>query len=333
MEPAILKFSDVLCTNADDETLHNILVNYKEHKSCNEKSHVAVVATKCTCRTPWCESCSLYYWAPKIIGRLETFDWKSTRHIVLTIDRKKFTSPKEAFEFIQTKKMIPQLIHNLKRTKQCDVVDWLWLLEWHNDGYAHWHLLIEINNKSSESDQINFENIIEYWNIGEVILLDIKTKKHFKNLIQYLVKNKKQARLPQWAQDERKMIRRSGAKQQKKHKAETKEKSKNTKSTATEKKQRKTYREILEKCGKATNFCISLGNSVISWQQLQIPYKQFRNKYLGEFVENKGYVVKMSFSSFIHFFQENSSLLKKIPNKLYQFVQKIKFKIYGDNMQ
>ncbi|GAB6098009.1 hypothetical protein JCM14469_42630 [Desulfatiferula olefinivorans] len=126
---------------------------------------VRLVAMKCACGASWCPVCSKQRWAPGVAERLNEFFWRSTRQIVLTIDRNQFTSGQAAYEYVKEKKLLPQLIHNLRRTKNIVIHNWLWVLEWHRDGYPHWHLFVEVDREGA-AGKIHFKNILQYWTIG-----------------------------------------------------------------------------------------------------------------------------------------------------------------------
>ncbi len=106
---------------------------------------VQLIAMKCSCGSSWCPVCSLRRWAPESAKRLRKFDWERTRQVILTIDpNKEFETGQSAYEYMKEKKAIPQLIHNLKRTKGIGIVKWMWFLEWHRNGNPHWHLFIAL---------------------------------------------------------------------------------------------------------------------------------------------------------------------------------------------
>lgn len=81
-----------------------------------------------------------------VMPHLMQFKWQHVRHVVLTVDPKKF-SPQEAFDFVQEHKCIPAMIRNLSRTKDINVTDWRWFLEFHKDGRPHWHLLLQMEKR------------------------------------------------------------------------------------------------------------------------------------------------------------------------------------------
>lgn len=124
------------------------------------------------------------------------------------------------------------MIYNLKRTAGVYITDWLWFLEWHTGGYAHYHLFIEVRDAGS-SGQIGGGLLRHYWPYGRVVEGYVTDLDHWRSLTGYF--NKKgyferkweagdngeenrdgslhqdhQIVLPEWAAKYRKSIRRFG---------------------------------------------------------------------------------------------------------------------------
>lgn len=74
-------------------------------------------------------------------------------------------NPEQAHKCISKKKRIAALIRNLERTQGINVLDWCWLLEWHKNGFPHWHLFLLVD-KQGRSGQIGFRKVLPYWEFG-----------------------------------------------------------------------------------------------------------------------------------------------------------------------
>lgn len=50
---------------------------------------------------------------------------------------------KKAYELIvRDKKSVPQFCRDLQRTAGVNVRDWVRIIEWHKNGFPHWHIFI-----------------------------------------------------------------------------------------------------------------------------------------------------------------------------------------------
>ncbi len=262
---------------------------------------------------------AMQHWAPNVAKKLTSFDWQKTCQIDLKIDRTKFKSGKEAYEHVQQEKMLSEFISNLKKTKGVVINNWLWVLEWDRDGFPHWHLFVE-PEKEGTTERIRFENIKQYWGIGDVNESHIETKKHWDEMTVcfgqkgYFEEEKAHhVKLPRWALDHDNDIRRFGAMRLNKSQSEKDKKNEDKKAgsesetdnveqtseTQIKEKERETYKEIIDACGSRTNICVDRGFK--TWQTFNIPYRQFRKEYIGDYVEGQGYVVGMSLDDFFNF--------------------------------
>ena len=177
-----------------------------------------MVLRKCRCGSVWCPICFRANKAKSISDRLRRMDWRYVRHVVLTIDPVKFPDPEAAFLDVREKKAIPQVVHNLSRTKQRFIQDWLWCLEFHRSGHPHWHVFFEVEHAGKDG-MLTGEVLRQYWTYGAVREDYMHNEKHWDAFTTYFgskgyfSKDKAhQARLPEWAQKYDTPIRRSGSK-------------------------------------------------------------------------------------------------------------------------
>jgi len=77
----------------------------------------------------------------QFLSHLEVF--AIPRLLTLTVDRRKYSSPEDAYTTITGEKYIPRLL-----TKELGVRRWFWVLEAQDntgDGWPHWHILIDMS--------------------------------------------------------------------------------------------------------------------------------------------------------------------------------------------
>lgn len=183
-------------------------------------SQVKYKAIKCKCLKSWCPSCSKLTVIKPMVEHFEPWDWRCVRLITLTINRNLFEGPEQAFDAIQKHKAIPNLMHNLNRTAGAGIVDWVRVLEWHKDGFPHWHLLVLVD-KPGFNGQLGGDSLRKYWRFGAVRETYVKSAKHWKRFTGYFAKQgyfedkkgkKHQVELPEWAKQRKTALRRWGKK-------------------------------------------------------------------------------------------------------------------------
>lgn len=286
---------------------------------------VQIIGCKGSCNSVWCPECYKRKGGSKrFANRLSELDYKATRQVVLTVDLKKFDgSGRKAFEFLKSCKAIPQFIHNLKRTSKINVVDWVWVLEWHTDGAPHWHLFIQ--TIQGKKGKIGNATLLKHWQYGLVFESFIKSKKHWQKFTDYFSANgyfnpkqsterkdkRHQLELPEWAKNYTCRIRKTGAMVRKKDISNDIEESfiedltedkklKNEQCNNAKSEKKHTYKEILDSCGKSTFCLIRRGKNNQVWLRINISYSCFM-AFPGEYIPGVGYVVQMKLNDFFLF--------------------------------
>ena len=293
----------------------------------------ALTVTKCKCGSSWCISCFKQRSAKKISERLHTMKWRNVRALTLTCDPRLWDyevgeeSGYLAYTHIMEHKYIPQLIHNLNRTKGAKIIDWLWVLEWHRNGFPHWHLYCEVE-KSGKAGMIGADNIRHYWTAGAIREEYIRNQRHWDSITGYFSKHgyfskdkAHQARLPEWAKyDILRKIRKYGCKRQpvtdelvtsqvnKKNKADTLRRweqhdrlnmTQTEKDRESEKKMmlREPYCIVLDRCGSAAQVMVETDGFVYGCM-IHAPYEKvigwLTAAGLGQFVPHTGYVAGLT---------------------------------------
>lgn len=197
-----------------------ILATIKANRSDMDLDMYARVQ-KCACGLIWCDKCFRKGWILKEVKKLLEFDYRKTRHVILTYDRKAYKDGQEAWEYAQDHKLVVNFIRNLKRGKKIkNGKKWVWkfkpvnikqyryFLEWHRDGWPHYHIFIEVGSEGKEG-MIGQGFIHYYWPCGKIIKeKPFKSLGHWRYMIGDLKKHgyfgkekKHQTTLPAWALD------------------------------------------------------------------------------------------------------------------------------------
>ena len=260
---------------------------------------------------------------------LHKFDWKRTRHIVLTTDRTKFSEGRGAWDYVNTHRKIAGLIRNFKRAYGIKITKWKWFLEWHEDGFPHWHLFIEVEKKG-RAGMIGGERIRHYWGLGWAYESFIDGQKHWDFITGYFQRHgyfkgkdkSHQIKLPEWAVNEVKLkIRRSGsnvkARQAKsefiramnyfqKRGDETEIVDIKTGEVIKERKHKRgrkerSYKAMFKACGQTTRIKLMTDKTTMIFKT-NIPYKEIRAKIPGEYKNGVGYSFNVSERLFNYLF-------------------------------
>lgn len=296
------------------------ILEKKEFVRLQKKNKVIrLTGLKCACGSVWCQSCYTRKGGSKRFSdRISEMDYKAVRHVVLTVDLKKFGgSGQKAYETLRERKAVAQFIHDLKRTGKIKIKDWNWNLEWHEGGDPHWHLFME--TKRGIKGRIGNEKLLRHWDYGLIREDFIKSRKHWLRFTDYFAghgyfnpnysvedgKKEHQLELPEWAMKVTYRIRKTGSMVKKKtKKKESIDNDNNSEKDTIEEDQinedKRNYREILESCGSATYCCIQQIYRETVWKKINIPYKCFR-QFPGKYFEGKGFQIRMSLDDFIIF--------------------------------
>jgi hypothetical protein len=294
---------------------------------------------KCACGKSWCPSCgkktSVYRFTKKICD----WDWSRVRQAIMTVDPNLYPDAEAALKTINREKYIPNAMRNLERTKGIEIEDYQWTLEFHRNGYPHWHVFILVEN-AGRAGMIGGDNLRTYWKSGRVTESYIRNENHWKKIIGYFQKhgyfNKKkayQSRLPDWAREKTYVIRRTGGKTHPTDKQNFIEKEKFLEREErredpdkrrldelligaelgdwffkqANKESGKTEGEKLDACGCETDLYSGFGfNNYLG--RAKMPYQDFRSMK-GEYIEGEGYIVELDHNQL-------NDLMMKIGNRM-----------------
>lgn len=199
-----------ICENHGDDRL-SILAHNPEYRQRYENEFVEdfkkaqeskgkEIETKlgnCLCKSSWCKKCHKLFYVPKYKEYIEKFDYRKTRHVILTVDRNKFDDYLDALQTITYKKSLSAFVRKLRKGKKIKVGDhWEWLyppikikqamayLEFYSDGFPHWHLLIKVEGEG-KAGMIGGENLHRAWKHGIVKETYFRNLDHWKNIAGY----------------------------------------------------------------------------------------------------------------------------------------------------
>jgi len=181
--------------------------------------------TKGRCRKQWCPNCGDL---SDPIAQMLTMDPKRVRAVTLTVDPSLYKDGYEAFTSIQQKGRLSQFIRDVGRSlASCgiQITNYVWFLEWHRNGFPHWHLFIEVN-RVGRKGMLGADRIRHYWPYARIVRESwIRNKKHWDRLTGYVQKNGylekgkgHQIQLPEWTDKLAKAPRRYGMMQGKQKK-------------------------------------------------------------------------------------------------------------------
>ncbi len=242
------------------------------------------------------------------ISRLSTFNWERTRHLILTVNPSLFDGDgKRGWEEITFKRGVGNLLKNLERTEGIGIVDWISFVEWHVNGFPHWHVFIEVRD-SGKAGMIGVVEIRRHWPWGIWIKeKPIESEKHWRSLIGYFdghgyfeVGKGIQGKLPTWAKERNTRIKRYETKKLNWGLDRLGEgvnigmgESDNVDGFKESRTQMRTYKVILENCGSECKIAVFNNSSTNSFK---LPVRYEIMKYLRdwEYVEGRGLTQRMS---------------------------------------
>ena len=177
-----------------------------------DRKPLSVMFRKHPCNASWCPICGLRRLQAVLSEIFKTWDWSKVRSYVLTVDRELYSSPYEAYFRIQRAKELAEFQRRVRKrllNEGLRILDYFWLLEWHKDGYPHWHFYVLVN-KRGKAGMINRKvNLTEAWGRSKLVKEGfIESYDHWKRTLGYVAKHgyfadgkKEQAELPAWAKD------------------------------------------------------------------------------------------------------------------------------------
>jgi hypothetical protein len=212
-----------------------------------------------------------------------------------------------AWDEITYKRGIGNLIKNLSRTEGIEIVDWIAFVEWHEGGFAHWHLLIEVTDEG-KAGMIGRVRVKRYWPWGIWIREEgIRDEHHWIRMLGYFDTHGyfegdkgHQGSLPAWAKDGNRRIKRWESMKGKKQSVRMRQEERlsegqylDVEPEESEKRCRRSYGLILKHCGAKTRLVMET-NSWTHSSIVDIPYLEIKAGWAWEYLEGKGLVLLLS---------------------------------------
>lgn len=252
------------------------------------------------CDHVWCKKCSKRY--KKLLQeRLQQLNWRKVRHIRLSLDRKLFKDEIDAYD--KCKKSVSYFIQDLKRKYGIKINRWVRIMEFHNDGFLHYHLIVEKKDKGYIGQNI----IEEVWKKGFCREYYFKNYKHWLQFTGYFEKHGyfgdgkdkgHQEILPKSLYYTNKIIRRFVYSQDDEWKGK-RDKSKNREYSSLYKRDekdriiRRTNFERIENCGTYTTYSMYTKGDSVKTGVLNVSLKEIRKIFPVEYKERMGLYAKM----------------------------------------
>lgn len=158
----------------------------------------------CKCRSQFCKDCM-----PGIMVRLReklrpvVESWVNPQMLTLTISRDFQKSAVDAYEECQRLRKVSELVRSLERKGMVRKARMFYAIEFHKDGWPHWHILLD-------SIFIEYEYAKERWGLGHVWISNNRKFESKAHAVHYVTKyvGKLENNLPDWVLDYRGNIRR-----------------------------------------------------------------------------------------------------------------------------
>lgn len=266
------------------------------------------------------------------------------------VDPQAYKNGREAYEDIRSKRRIPELIRKLKRGRKrkvgnrwiwerrpLKVLNWIVHLEWHKNGYPHYHVLLEVEGIGYRT-RIGGDTIRSIWKPGKFVYETyFKDPKHWRNLVgdfnktgYFHSEKDHQGRLPSWAMDLPGYIipRSSG---QRLHALSRRDAFDDYCDMAMQEKVdlatgeilsgfkfkvprvKATLREKLGRCKQSVWGKITTASEVIEGI-FKIPYREIYDRHKGTYIKKLGYIFRGSMQDVKEFLTRREKIIKIIPN-------------------
>jgi hypothetical protein len=226
---------------------------------------------------------------------------------MLSVDRAKFHDGRDAFDYITKKRGIGNFIRNLERTDGIKIDDWVSTLQWHRDGFPHWHIQIQVDLEG-RAGMIGQDRLHNRWPFGLYVREEyIRDEDHWKRLLGYFNRHGYfegggyQNKLPLWAVRSRDRIKRYEAMKAKRKEGVAIPVQKRLSVDLADKELlseslRKTNGEIIDGCGMSTKVTVnSLGENPI-WlsEEVSVPFRDLADKGGWVYIKGRGLTLEMS---------------------------------------
>lgn len=175
-----------------------ILAFKSDHQWIDEKSIIPVSGKKCSCKSVWCPVCFRARFHDRIVELFSKYEWQATRQVILTVNPALYESPSAAFADIRERRLVGEFIRRLRhgvkvkggsrwvwKFKPVEILRWAWFLEWHKNGFPHYHVFIETPQKGS-AGMIGGDFLRDSWKIAKIVKETyFRNESHFREMTGY----------------------------------------------------------------------------------------------------------------------------------------------------
>lgn len=155
------------------------------------------VMVKCKCRSQYCVDCM-----PGLMVKLRErwrpalAKWKKVQMITLTVDPERFATAEECYKHVQEKRLVAETVRSLHKRGLIRSRQFAYVIEFHKNGFPHWHLLVD-------SNWTDHEKLKRTWKVGHVWLSPTNKFQSNDHAINYVTKyvSKIEQAFPDWVLD------------------------------------------------------------------------------------------------------------------------------------
>lgn len=263
------------------------------------------------CKHSWCSSCWDRDGKRVLLDRMRGMRSGHIRSVMLSVDREKFRSGEDAFNSITEQRGLGNFIRNLERTDGIKIIDWLVILQWHRDGFPHWHFIIEVE-PAGRDGMIGEKILHDRWPFGQYIHEGyIRDENHWWRMLGYFNRHgyfegdNFQNKLPLWALQSGQRIKRFETMKVRKNgsvQRVLRERSSNNlfNESPSSKFERRSNGRIIESCGMSSHVSVNLIGDSPCWfnYTVSVPFYILFNSHDWVYIKGRGLTSEMSVAEY-----------------------------------
>ena len=198
-------------------------------------------------------------------------DFKHVLMLTLTVERR--DSPKDAYEKAQKERAVSELIRALHRNGFLVTKRFFYVIEFHRDGYPHWHVIVE-------SGYIPHAELKKRWGRGHVWISAgprnkkeaFKSADHAMNYVtKYLTKSEP---FPNWVMEYEGNMRRFSTSRGLIREVKPRPKKSPLSQRQKKPRQRRTPKERVSSCGAKTSLLIRYGRDFRFYESIDLKFEE-----------------------------------------------------------
>lgn len=219
------------------------------------------------CKSQYCPVCAKgQALSRRVVMQRKCRDYQACMMLTLTLDPSRFESPRAAWESVQKNRRVARLIKDLHDAGYLKSRKWQLVIEWHESGWPHYHLLVD-------SRRVPKNALQRLWRVGHVWYTRFGTVKE--KAVNYLTKYlSKLGEVPRWVLDCPSRLRRYSASRDRVADAAASPKEGGEGGAPPRKMRRRTVRDRLRSCGTETVVLMVEDNYVGYIGTIPIPFDE-----------------------------------------------------------